>query len=34
MADEVITTNNLEESALPLTEGCRLPVRMRNLDES
>ncbi|CAL1278060.1 unnamed protein product [Larinioides sclopetarius] len=34
MADEVITTNNLDESALPLSEGCRMPVRMRNLDET
>ncbi|GFS67326.1 histone acetyltransferase KAT5 [Nephila pilipes] len=34
MADEIIITNNFEESALPLTEGCRLPVRMRNLDET
>ncbi|KFM57829.1 Histone acetyltransferase Tip60, partial [Stegodyphus mimosarum] len=34
MADEIITTNNLEENALPLTEGCRMPVRMRNLDET
>ncbi|KAG8185342.1 hypothetical protein JTE90_005470 [Oedothorax gibbosus] len=34
MADEIIVTNNLDESAFPLTEGCRLPVRMRNLEET
>ncbi|GIX97944.1 histone acetyltransferase KAT5 [Caerostris darwini] len=34
MADEIITANNLDESALPLSEGCRMPVRMRNLDET
>ncbi|XP_042900812.1 histone acetyltransferase KAT5 isoform X2 [Parasteatoda tepidariorum] len=34
MADDFITINNLDGNALPLTEGCRMPVRMRNLDET